>query len=108
MKTLLFAALLFICTPAVAEAPPPPTAPPPTATNEEGVKPEIKFEEHKAKMLEFMDEQIARIEKGKACIQAAENPEAVRACRPDGKRLRHIKRGKRADAPGQNTPPPGR
>ena len=109
MKKLLFAALLLVCTPAMAEAPPP-AAPPPAATGGEGVRPEINFEEHKAKMLEFMSNQIARFEKGKACIQAAENPEALKACRPEGKRPRHMlkeRSGKRGSVPGQNAPPPG-
>ena len=102
MKKLLFAALLFVCTPAMAEAPPPPTTPPPAAAGGEGVRPEINFEEHKARKLKIMDEHIASIQKRQACVKAAENLETMRDCFPKRKYTgyRMERRGGRDGVPG--------
>lgn len=43
------------------------------------------FAEHKAKMVARIQERIAKEQTLLACVQAAQNPEAIKACRPEGK-----------------------
>ncbi|MFH1158122.1 MAG: hypothetical protein V1721_04465 [Pseudomonadota bacterium] len=97
MKRFLFAALLLVSTPAMAEDFAAPTAPPPNqaaAANEIAAGPKMSFEERKAKVLKRMDERIADIQKSQACIQAAETPEALETCFPDTGKLRPMMEGR--------------
>jgi len=41
-----------------------------------------RFEEMKARHLEHISRRIAKLQQIQACVQAAANPEALRACRP--------------------------
>jgi hypothetical protein len=69
MRTLLFIALLFASTTAMAESPP-------AADGPEG-RPhqEMSFEDMKAHILKRMGER-------RACVEAAQDKEALRACMP--------------------------
>jgi len=42
----------------------------------------LRFQEVKPKRLEHIGERIAELQRLQACVQAATNPEALRACRP--------------------------
>jgi len=43
---------------------------------------EQRFDEVKARHLEHIAKRIAMLQQAQACVQAATNPEALRACRP--------------------------
>src|SRR5437762_703359 len=83
MKKLLLAALLLTSTSALAQtttaggAPAVQAGP---ADNHE--KREEKFAEHKAKILERINQHLAEVQKHQACVQAANNREARAACFP--------------------------
>lgn len=73
MKTTLLAATLILLSPAAfaqTQALPPP-GPPPAGSHAPGPK----FAEHKAKVLAMMQQKVA-------CIQAAQDWQAMEACRP--------------------------
>ncbi|MCK4945751.1 MAG: hypothetical protein KAS59_05770 [Alphaproteobacteria bacterium] len=112
MKKLLFAAILFVSTPAMAIDPATPVTPAtPTATSPDqgnfyrlgdSDRPEINFEESKARMLKNMDNRIADMQKRQTCIKAAENPEVMRTCfsnaeRPRARMEKRNERSERGD-----------
>jgi TolA-binding protein len=48
-----------------------------------GQEREQKFQEHKTEILQRMNEHLAEVQKRIACVQAATNHEALRACMPE-------------------------
>ena len=42
-----------------------------------------KFQEHKQRMLERIDQRIAALQKARGCVAQAQNKDAVKACRPE-------------------------
>lgn len=73
MKRALIAALLLslaLAVPAFAAE----GGPPPNATGQ-------TFEQRQAHILKMLDERIAHLQEGKACVQAAKNNEDLKACR---------------------------
>ena len=42
-----------------------------------------KFQEHKLRMLERIDQRIAALQKARGCVAQAQNKDAVKACRPE-------------------------
>ncbi len=109
MKKLLFAAILFVSTPAMAMDPATPVAPAtPTATSpdqgnfylsKDSDRPEINFEERKARMLKNMDNRIADMQKRQTCVKAAKDPEVMRTCFSNAEkpRARMEKRNERSE-----------
>lgn len=77
MRTMLFIALLFASTAAVAQAPAPAEGP------EGKPRQEMSFEDKKAHILKKMTER-------RACVEAAKDKEALQACMPK----RHAWKGK--------------
>ncbi|HTP65070.1 MAG TPA: hypothetical protein VMJ66_06730 [Geobacteraceae bacterium] len=70
-RTLIAAAVaLFLAAPALADN----TAPQPKG-------PGPNFEQRKAEILKRIDERIARNQEEKACVQAANSPADIKACR---------------------------
>jgi len=62
------------------------SAPPPEGDNDFGgkhPKQEQRFEAHKQAILKHMNEHLAEIQQHIACVQAATNPESLRACMPE-------------------------
>ena len=57
-------------------------APPPAPGQEKNMSAE-NFQERKAKMLKHMSERMAEMQKKQACVQAANDPEALRGCFPN-------------------------
>lgn len=93
MKKLLLLALLLIPAPAMAEdAAKTPDAPPP----HEGAMKGKNFEERKAEILKRMDKRLEEAKKRHACVEAAKDPEALRACMPE--RMKNRKRHEEHDA----------
>lgn len=85
MKKLLFIALLFVSAPAMAEGNS--SAAQPANKGEKAAKQKMSFEEHKAKALQRISTHIAKAQERQACVQAASNPESLKACFPNmGKR----------------------
>jgi len=103
MKKLFFTALLLVSTAAMAQNAPttPPAASPPMAAH--GATPgapcmgmqhyEERFEERKARILDRLSKRAAEIQGKQSCVQAAANPEALKACFP------HMERGGDPDFP---------
>lgn len=80
MYKMLFAAMLLSSSVAFAEEPPaaggPGGGPDPAVMQQ-------KFEEKKAQISAKISERIAEMQKRKACVDGAANPEALRACMPE-------------------------
>jgi hypothetical protein len=47
-------------------------------------KRQARFQEKKQMLLEHMDKRISALQQAKSCVQKAQNPEALRDCRPEG------------------------
>ena len=58
-------------------------APPSSTGPGGGQEREQKFQEHKTEILQRMNEHLAEVQKRIACVQAATNHEALRACMPE-------------------------
>jgi len=82
VKKFLFIALLFASTAAMAEGAS--AGDHPGKKGEMAAKPEMSFEEHKAKVLQRITTHIAKAQERQACVQAASDREALRACMPEG------------------------
>ncbi len=82
MKKLLFAALLFVSPVAMADSTP-------AGHEKDGGKPEMSFEQRKAKVLERMSARQAEMQKKMqdrlGCVQASTTPDALKACFPNRK-----------------------
>jgi hypothetical protein len=50
-------------------------------SNEPPQGPAPSFEQRKAEVLEFLDQRITRQQQEKACVEAAKNPDELKACR---------------------------
>jgi Spy/CpxP family protein refolding chaperone len=83
MKNALVAAALLGSSLALAQTnqPAPPNGPGPHG-GLQGQPSEQRFEEVKAKHLEHIGKRIAELQQVQSCVQAANNPEALHACRP--------------------------
>jgi hypothetical protein len=96
MKKLLFIALLCCSTAAMAADGNTPAAAPATdakvatapataGDSDKKVMKEEKFEDRKAKVLEHISKHIAEAQKRQACVEAATNHDALKACMPERK-----------------------
>jgi hypothetical protein len=106
MKKLLLIALLLTSTPALAENAPP-AGGPPAARNSAGPSPEQReqrFAEHKTKALERIGQHIAEMQKKQQCVQAADKPDALKACFPNRGKGRGFGHG---GSEGDEQGPPG-
>jgi len=84
MKKFLFIALLLTSAPVMAQDAPPTGAPAAQgASSERHEQREQKFAEHKARALERIGHHIAEMQKKQQCVQAADKPEALKACFPN-------------------------
>lgn len=87
MYKILFAALLMCSTAAFAEEP---KGPPPGdgggAQMEREARPQMSFEERKKKALERIAKHKAKLAEKEACVNAAADGEALKACFPHHKR----------------------
>jgi len=83
MKYAVIAAGLLVSRLALAQTnqPTPPDRQAPSDAHQ-GQQREQRFEEVKARHLELLSRRIAHLQQIQSCVQAASNPEALRACRP--------------------------
>jgi hypothetical protein len=88
MKKLALIALLFVSTAAMAQTPPPTggNPPPPVGGGQGGEHGDGQhFQEMKAKILQRIGDHMAEVQKRQACVEAANDGEALRACLPERK-----------------------
>lgn len=78
-RMILCATLLLTSLGAAAQTTPGTGAPPPPQGGGQGAQ---HFEAAKARHLEHIAKHIAELQQRQACIQAAQNHEALRACMP--------------------------
>jgi hypothetical protein len=83
MKNALIATALVLSSAALAQTNAPPAPNGQGAHNgPQGQQQEQRFEEIKARHLDHIAKRIAQLQQVQSCVQAAANPEALRACRP--------------------------
>lgn len=82
MYKMLFAAILLSSSVAFAEQPAAPAGGP-GAGGPDPAAMQQNFQERKAQMSAKMSERIAEMQKRKACVDGAANPEALKACFPN-------------------------
>src|SRR5712691_3428725 len=64
-------------------------------------KRQARFQEKKQMLLEHMDKRISALQQAKSCVQKAQNPEALRDCRPeDREKGEHGEKGERYERGG--------